>query len=176
MIDLYDNKKLVFSLMFKAGIPNSLSEEVFQDFAVYFYTYYYYEDVVQPSTYIHMVFGNYLSERADRHKTKDAILNKATEINSKREDWLDWIQSEGELGNTAPELEMITFCEEVFSKFKPLTQGFILEKAGGESGGGRGGWGNGYIRKASGEQGVSRQAIEKRIKNDIKKVMDSLGE
>ena len=172
-IDLHEESALVHRLLYKAGIPTNLREEKFQEFALHFYTYYNYNEDYKKSTYITLVFSNWLSHSALQFNTKNKVLDQlSSRIEDKRGDYLDWMQTEMELYSNVTEQETFLYCEEMMSKFKPLTQEYILEKAGGRVYSEKDG--ESVIHKASREEGVSRQAIEQRIRKDIDKVLKNL--
>jgi len=153
-------------------MPYPLREEKFQDFAAYFYENYKYDDTYTESTYIGLLFGNWLTLCAIEYKKKYKILNHlTTNTDDKRADYLDWVQSDAQDYKDATQQEISVYCEEVLSKFKPLTQEYLLEKAGG----GRLNGSDGRLARAvAKEQGVTRQAVEQRIQKDLKKVLKDL--
>ena len=162
MIDLHKERKLVYRLLYKAKIPYELHDEKFQDFALYFYTYYKYDDKYKESTYISLLFSNWLSYCAKRYKTKDAVLDMRTDwLGDKKVDFLDYVQSNTEDWKEHTEQEDYLYCDEIVSQLKPLTQEVLL--GGGE-----------YVNEIAEKDGVTRQAIENRIKKDTKKVLNKL--
>ena len=173
-IDLYEKKKIVYKLLNNARVPQDAMDEMFQEFALYFYTNYNYDSDYKESSYIYLTFSNFLAANAIKYKTKDSLMRQASRIDEKREDWLDWMQSERD-DSVESSQEISLYCEELMSKFKPVKQEYILERAGGRS------FDNevmeeGVIRRISREDGVSRQAVEGRIDRDVKKVLKSLKE
>ena len=171
-IDLDEERGLVYKLLHGAGIPTPIKDDMFQEFAVYFYSNYKYDDTYKKSTYIHLLFGNWLSYSAARYRTKNAVMEKAERIEDKRADWLDWMQSENDEGNPVTQPELTLYCEELMVMFKPLTQEYIVERMEKKL------YDNdkeeGVIRRIARQDGVSRQAIEQRIKSDMKKVLKNL--
>jgi len=175
MIDLHEKQKLVYRLLHKAKIPDDLMAEKFQDFAAYFYSNYKYDDAYAESTYIHLLFGNWLSLCALKYKTKDKVALQLSinlgSYNDRNKDWLDWLQMERENYLYTTQQEISIYCQEVFSMFQPLTQEYILEKAGkhkltkDE---------DSIIKKVSREEGITRQGVELRIKKDLNKVLKNL--
>jgi hypothetical protein len=172
MIDLHKERKFVYKLLDRAKMPYPLREEKFQDFAAYFYENYKYDDTYTESTYIGLLFMNWLTLCAIEYKKKYKILNPlTTNTDDKRADYLDWVQSDAQDYKDATQQEISVYCEEVFSKFKPLTQEYLLEKAGGGSLNGSDGR---LARGVAKDEGVTRQAIEQRIQKDLKKVLENL--
>ena len=78
MIDLHKERKFVYKLLDRAKMPYPLREEKFQDFAAYFYENYKYDDTYTESTYIGLLFGNWLTLCAIEYKKKYKILNHLT--------------------------------------------------------------------------------------------------
>jgi len=172
MIDLHEERKLVYSLLYRAKIPHLIREEKFQEFAVYFYENYNYDDTYTKSTYIGLLFRNWLALCAIEYKKKYKILNHlTTNTDDKRADYLDWVQSDTQDYNDATEQELFVYCSELFSKFKPLTQQYLLQKAGG---GRLNGSDDRLARGVAKEDGVTRQAVEQRIQKNLKKVLKDL--
>ena len=172
MIDLYEKRLVVYKLINKAKIPVDIKDEVFQEFAVYFYSNYNYDSTYKESSYIYLLFSNFLAAKAIDFKNKDSLMRKASRIDGKRLDWLDWVQEQNDEGNPTTHPEMEAYVGELMPRFTLLTQEYLLEKMDGKL------YDNdkdeGVIRRYARETGVSRQAVEQRIKRDIKKVLTKL--
>ncbi len=169
MIDLDKERKWVYKLLNAANMPSELIEDKFQEFAVYFYSGYNYKPEYKVSTYISIRFRNWLSQCAKTYSHKGRSSERDIEsLDSKRTDYLDWVQSQ-HINEELSEQEIYLECERLFSQFTPLTQGFLMEKAGSASGAVYG-----YLKEAAKEEGVSRQAIEQRVARDMKKVLGGL--
>ena len=161
MIDLEKERKLVYSLLHKYGIPLGVQDERFQDFAVFFYHGYKYDGKYKKSTYINIKFMNWLSYCAKQHKTKNHVMDSlTTSYDAKREDWRDWMQMQCERHLDVPQPDLSAYCEEIMSKFKPLTQEYILD--------------NSVCARVAKEEGVSRQAVKHRIVRDMNNVLSKL--
>jgi hypothetical protein len=172
VIDLHKNKKVVYDLLNKANIPSKLIDEKFQDFAVYFYSNYKYDGVYAVTTYIHLLFRNWLALCAIKYKTKDKVPEQLSiSYDERKEDWLDWVQRNMEDFKPTTQSEVSIYCQEVFNMLQPLTQEYVLEKAGkhrltkDE---------DSIIKRVSREEGISRQGVELRIKKDLNKVLKNL--
>lgn len=160
-LDLYEMKDLVYKAMHNRKIPLQVMEETFQEFAVYFYSYYKYDDAYKPSSYIYLMFSNFLSVQAKKYKTKNLVMESlVVSMDDKREDWRDWIQLQNEDFAEMPTPDLEVYCDELMSKFKPLTKEYILDR--------------GVCQRRAKEEGVTRQAIENRVKHDMEKVLKTL--
>ena len=161
MIDLDKERKLVHKLLHKYGIPLEEHEDKFQDFAVFFYHGYNYDDTYKKSTYINIKFMNWLSQCAKQHRTKNHVMDTlSSSYDAKREDWREWMQMQNDDYTDVPQPDLSAYCDEIMSKFKPLTQEYILD--------------NSVCARVAKEEGVSRQAVKHRIVRDMANVLKTL--
>lgn len=71
MINIEEHRKWVFVLLEKANIPTSVKEDVYQDFCVYYYSRTEnYDSQYSVTTYLQMMFRNFLSMRAQHYNAK----------------------------------------------------------------------------------------------------------
>ena len=172
-LNLEEHRKLVFQRMKRAKIPFDLFEDDFQEFAVYFYKSYKYDDKYKPSTYIVLKFNNWLSERASKWKAWDREYERDDEeIDSKQPDWLDWtsLRGEGDYKENT-EQENTILVEQLLAQLQPLTVEYLMEKAGATAKKSSTP-GDSLVKNLAKEQGVTRQCLEKRIKKDLQELLD----
>lgn len=171
MIDLTQHEGFIYSLMRKHKIPHEEHEERFQDFAAHFYAYYKESNNYKPTTIIGRMFHQFLTEQARHYKTEKYFPEKAYEhIQKHNSDWLDF-----QIGPLEDSQEDFVICEELFSKMSSDLQDYVLFIAQGPQGLGKhrknSNSGN-PVYIISERDGVTRQAVEKRLKRELNKLRE----
>lgn len=174
-IDLTEHEGLVYKMLHDRGFPQEEREEGFQDFAVYFYNNYKKKEGLKVSTAISTYFHSWLTQQAFNYKRQKRIPNKAYEyIDTHNPDWLD--HNASGIRETPEELLL---CEEIWSQISDDLKSYVLFIAQGE---------RHVLREKYGSQlgnpvkffaerdGVSRQAVEKRLKNELNRVKNRIGD
>ena len=169
-IDLTDHRGIIFKLLRKAGFPTAEQDDGFQDFCVFFYSNIdYYSDTYAVSTFVELRFYNWLADRAEFYRRKKRT-GSTVEIDAQNAEFLDYQQSEAEMCGEYKELtgiERKVYCQELLKDMSELTQTYLLENAneGSVRGGRRG---EGIIKRTAEEQGVTNEAVAKKIRRELK--------
>ena len=145
MINLEEHKKLVYKLIKERGVPYEEMDDTYQDFCAYYYgSNSEYDDTYAISTWIGLMFRNFMSARAARWSMK------------KRDD-SGKVDSEilATVGYT-PNMELSMDMDRMYRILPPLFK--VLMNT------------NLTIKVVAQLEGVSRQAIEKRFKHEVQAV------
>lgn len=172
MIDLTEHEGFIFNQMRKFKIPFEERDEKFQDFAVYFYEYNRADtNGCKETTIIARVFHQFLTEQARQFNQKKRIPEKAYEnIQNHNKDWLDY-----NIGPIIDSQEDFVMCEELFNKMSSDLQEYILFLAQGHQAKGKGLSNcvdNHPVKAIVERDGVTRQAVEKRLKHELSKLRE----
>lgn len=169
-IDITEHEGFIFNQMRKFKIPLEERDENFQDFAVYFYQYDRSQaNGVKETTVIGRVFHQFLTEQARKYNARKRVPDTAYEnIQRHNEDWLDF-----NIGPVIDSHEDFVICEEMFRKMSGDLQDYILYLAQGHQQKGKGFPNTVEDSPAhviAERDGVSRQAVEKRLKRELNKL------
>ncbi len=138
MINLEEHRKYVFSLIKRAGVPLEVMDDVYQDFCVYYYSQNTeYDTNYAITTWIHLLFRSFLSHRAARYNMKKRQGNLVN---------MEAMAEQGYKTNFEESIDMDRLYNKLPNMFKTLLNT------------------NKTTAIMAKEEGVTRQAIEKKLK------------
>ena len=138
MINLEEHRKFVFMLLERANIPHAIKDDTYQDFCVYYYSRpQEYNSQYALTTWIALLFKSFLSHRASRYSMK------------KRQGELVNMDNVEEMGYNK-DMEASIDVERLYKKLPPLFKTLLNT--------------NKTPAIIAKEEGVTRQAIETRLK------------
>lgn len=151
MINLEEHKKYIYKLMKNKGVPLGERDDMYQGFCVFYYTSTTEkDDAYSMGHWLRMRFHNYLSDLGLKYKAykRDAV---EVDIDSLQENTEVYYQSM----KYTPDMESVIDTERLYKKlplmFKYLWEGSLSPAMIAQS------------------EGVSRQAIEQRIRKEMKR-------
>lgn len=161
-INTEDHRGWIYTLLNRAKFPLRETEDGYQDFVVYYYSYCdeLYDGSSTPTTWLRTCFHSFLTRRSERFKSKgrDACILEGDSYDSNF-----W---ERVLGEQEIQYENSVLWQEYMKDASEDLQEYLLELAGGDRGRGE------AINKFAERDGVTRQAIELRIKRELNKLLD----
>ena len=138
MINIEEHRRFVFMLLEKANIPQTIKEDTYQDFCVYYYSRnQQYDSQYAITTWISLLFKSFLSHRASRYNMK------------KRQGSLVDMDAVEEMGFWEDNVEKID-ADRLYKKLPDLFKTLLNT--------------NKTPAIIAREEGVTRQAIETRLK------------
>jgi DNA-directed RNA polymerase specialized sigma24 family protein len=151
MINIEEHRKWVFVLLERASIPSRIKDDVYQDFCVYYYSQNSeYDSQYSITTWIGLLFRSFLSHRAAKWSMK------------KRQAQLVGVEFISELGYDV-DYEASVDVQRLYKKLPPMFKTLLNT--------------NKTPKIMAEEEGVTRQAIESRLKRLMAKATeDYVGE
>lgn len=161
-INIEDHRMWIYTLLNKAKFPLRETEDGYQDFVVHYYSYCdeLYDKSSSEAHWLAICFRGFLAEKARRFKSKgrDARILEGDSYDSNF-----W---ERTLGEQEIKYENSVLWQEYMKDASEDLQEYLLELAGGDRGQGE------AIKKFAERDGVTRQAIELRIKRELRKLLE----
>ena len=165
-VDIHEHKGLVFQAFNKKRIPQEVQDELFQEFCVYFYERYYYKEGDKIAPYVQVSLHSFLTQRAKDWR-KDKHNEEAIYIQEQHPDFLDNFYSEDDTSEWTPE-EIRVYCEELLRDMPEDVRHWITESAGHSRV-----YGDDYCIRVAEEEGVTRQAVHKRLLRRLRKHLET---
>lgn len=166
-VDIHEHKGLVFQSFNKRRIPQEVQNELFQEFSVYFYEKYYFKEGDKVAPYVKVSLHSFLTKRAKDWK-KDKHNEDAVYIQEQHPNFLDNFYSEDDTSEWTPE-EIRVYCEEIAKDMPEDVQEWLLSLAGAPEKRSY----DGYLAQIAAQEGVTRQAVHKRLLNRLRKHLET---
>lgn len=165
--NIEEHEKFIYLLMKDVNIPSEEKIEYYHDFVVYFLERAqkdYFDWSYAPTTIIRVAFRSFLGHQK-RIYNRGEIHRNTEKIEDKDAGFLDRLQDEIDNTSTYTQEEANIFLQELLEPLSDETKDYLLTLAG--TG----------VQKAAGwsqerakETGVTRQAVESRVKRELAKI------
>lgn len=172
-IDLSEHKGVIYDRLYKARYPRELREDAFQEFSVYFYSYYKENKEYKDTTIINQMFSNWLAHEAIKYNRKKRIPPQALDFEGDHDK--EWLEDKGGIYETNYEDSAV--CDFVMEHASEDLQEWLLYLSKGDRFSNEPSDNTKNPTYAIAErEGKTRQAIEKRLRQELQAFRNTLGE
>jgi DNA-directed RNA polymerase specialized sigma24 family protein len=149
MINVEDHRKYVYHLLHRANIPLQHKDDTYQDFCVYYYS----RDAEHNpeyavTTWLNLVFKNFLYEKSRKYNANKRTCGGLVSIDA--DDHPSSSKKHASIIAVHPDMEALVDAERLYNKLPALFKTLLNT--------------NKTTKIIAQEEGVSRQAIESKLK------------